>query len=99
MGNSLRVYPGPRVAGLGRAGRRLRRPLEDGAGRRQESQSRVGDQHLPPEEAQPPEHRPVSRSVHTGSLNLYHFFDCTSNSHLARENTQLSPSLTPTLGS
>ena len=68
MGNSLRVDPGPGVAWLGGAGRRLRRPLEVGAGRRQEGEGAIRDQHLPPPQAQPPKHRPVPRGLHPGPL-------------------------------
>ena len=68
MGNSLRIDPGPGVAGIGGAGRRLRRPLEVGAGRRQEGEGALRDQHLPPPQAQPPKHRPVPRGLHPGAL-------------------------------
>ena len=69
MGNPLRIDPGPRVARVGRAGRRLRRPLEERTGRRQEGQGARGDQHLPPQEAQPPQHRAVSRRLHAGTTS------------------------------
>ena len=71
MGNSLRIDPGPGVAGLGGAGRRLRRPLEVGAGRRQEGEGAVGDQHLPPAEAQPPKHRSVPWRLYPIARLLY----------------------------